>query len=115
MDQCIQEGRFAAPGRTGYQDIAMISDRLTQNLLSLWRHDAGIHVLVEREYPARPFTQGKNRGRHGWGDLAREAGSVQREFALDRGVVACEGRMMISGDRPHRGVCATCAHRSDRL
>jgi hypothetical protein len=32
------------------------------------RHDAGIHVLVERKYPARPFTHGKNRGRHDWRD-----------------------------------------------
>src|SRR3984893_9383077 len=115
MDQCIQEGRFAASGRTGYQNIAMISDRLTQTFLLLWRHDSGIHVLIEGEYPARPFTHGKYRGRHDWRNLAREAGSVEREFAFDRGVVACEGRMMISGDRPHRGVGATCAHRSDRL
>ena len=88
MDQCIQKGRFAAPGRTGYQNIAMFSDRFTQNFLLLWRHDAGIHVLVEGEYPARPFTHGKNRGRHDWRDLAREAGSVEREndhvrFSLD--------------------------------
>src|SRR5271166_572763 len=74
MDQCIQNGRFAATGRTGYQNIAMVSDRFTQALLLLWRHDAGIHVLVEGEYPARPFTHGKNRGRHDWRDLAREAG-----------------------------------------
>src|SRR5271165_4492517 len=70
---------------------------------------------TSRAWSARPFTHRKNRGRHDWRDLAREAGSVEREFAFDRGVVACEGRMMISGDRPHRGVGATGAHRSDRL
>ena len=80
------ERSFCRSGRTGYQNIAMISDRFTQNCLLLWRHDAGIHVLVEGEYPARPFTHGKNRGCHDWRDLAREAG-IRREGVRIR----CEG------------------------
>ena len=113
-DRGVQEGRFPAAGGTGRQNIAMIADRCTQNVFLLWCHDAGIDVLLKREYPACPFTYGEDGARHDWGYLAGEARSVERQLAFNRGFGPCEDRMVKSRNRAHGGLRVSRAHCPDR-
>src|SRR3984957_564689 len=93
----------------------MVTNGITQEFLLFWRHNACLDVLLEGEYPACPFTHRKNRGRYDGRDLTGEPGSIERQLAFDGRVVAGESRIMISGDRTHRSVCAAGAHRPDRF
>nr|GEU28173.1 hypothetical protein [Tanacetum cinerariifolium] len=81
-DDGVDGGGLAGPGTAAHQDIEVAVDGVHQRLVVALRHDARLHVLLQRKHGNRTLPDGERRRGDDGAELAGEARAVDRQLAF---------------------------------